>query len=146
LWTRRRFGVQAALYAAFILAVNPVSILTANRLWTEDLMTLLLTAAMFLYYRGHGRRQVVLCFVAGILMGLAALTNQKALLAAAGAGVYTFFAVRADRRRTLSFLTDLCWWVFVFGHIPGDVLVVLDGLESLWEPDLGTKVSDDTGI
>lgn len=118
-WSRSMFGIMPALAAAFIMATNPVAILTANRVWTEDLSLLFLTPAMFLYRDGWRVKKPWICVVSGVLLGLAALTNQRLLLAAAALAVYTFLMMGADAgskqgiRKFL--LADGRWWGFAAG-------------------------------
>jgi hypothetical protein len=117
LWTWHYFGVRAALYAAFILAIHPVSILTSNRLWTEDVMTLFLALGLWTYYEGFTRRKLWACFAGGVLTGLSVLTNQKSLLPAFGMFLFTLIAVRSEGEGKKSLwrgLWDLRWWAFAF--------------------------------
>jgi 4-amino-4-deoxy-L-arabinose transferase-like glycosyltransferase len=140
LWARRRFGDRAALYAAFILAVNPVGILTSNRLWTEDLMTVFLTLSMILYFEAFVRGKLVLCFGAGALMGLAVLTNQKSLLAASGLWVFSMIGLRAEGKKSIwRIVSDGRWWVFAAGLalVSGWWFIKIYGIygNPLWGPN-----------
>lgn len=122
-WTRRAFGEMSALAAAFVLAANPVSILTASRVWTEDLGVLFLTLAMILYRHGFKTSKAFWCGVAGMLMGVSVLTNQRNLLAAAALGIYTLLMLHSERPAAgkgskpgwLRLLTDLRGWAFLAG-------------------------------
>ncbi|MBF0254008.1 MAG: glycosyltransferase family 39 protein, partial [Candidatus Omnitrophica bacterium] len=77
---RLMFGNTVALFAAWILAFNPVNLLTAHRIWTEDVMTFFMVASALLYWFYYHRRNTFGVFMAGVLLGYAVLTNQKALL------------------------------------------------------------------
>lgn len=130
LWSRRAFGEGTALAASFIFATNPVSILTANRVWTEDLATLFMTLAMFGYRHGIRRGRVWVCLAAGVAAGLAVLTNPKALLAVAALGLYTWFVLQAEHAKRsagtsskffpgafLKIWTCVPWWAFLSGSV-----------------------------
>jgi 4-amino-4-deoxy-L-arabinose transferase-like glycosyltransferase len=118
-WTKRNIGDKAALFAAFIMATNPVSILTANRVWTEDLTLLFLVPAMFLYRHGWRAKRSWVCAVAGVFLGLSVLTNQRMILAIASLGLYTLLMLRSEGIGWIRcvFVTDRKWWAFTAGWI-----------------------------
>lgn len=127
LWSRREFGEEAALYASFIMATNPIAILTANRVWTEDLSLLFVIMALLIYRWGLRQGRSILCFAAGIAGGLAVLSNPKALLVALIAGLYTSFVLQPpaskEHRGFVSFVSNAAsriwtcgpWWLFLAG-------------------------------
>ncbi|MBF0254581.1 MAG: glycosyltransferase family 39 protein, partial [Candidatus Omnitrophica bacterium] len=80
LLARLMIDEATALFAAFILAFNPVSLLTSYRIWTEDVMTVFILASVLIYWYFFHRRNTLGVFVAGVLLGYAVLTNQKSLL------------------------------------------------------------------
>lgn len=120
-WSRRLFGDETALIASFIFATNPVSILTASRVWTEDLSLLFLIPAMIGYRWGLSRGRAIVCFAAGILAGLAILGNQKALLAVAGIGIYTLVVLLSSPKKSWKdwLRIGACgpWWAFLAGAV-----------------------------
>lgn len=118
-WAGKELGLRSAFYASFIFATNPVSILTANRLWTEDLMTLWITLAVVAQYYGLRHKRLSACFVSGVLMGLAFLTNQKSLLATSGVAVYSLLVIRSERQTESAWkcLLDRRFFLFIAGTV-----------------------------
>lgn len=76
------FGLRVAILSACILITNPVSIMTAYRILSEDTVTFFLTLSSFLFLISLFRKNYPLCFLAGCVGGLAVLTKQTALLIA----------------------------------------------------------------
>lgn len=69
---------EVALVAAFLLAIDPASVVYGNLLLTETLFTFLLTLAVLLVVIGSQRVNPVIAFAGGCLVGLAALTRPVA--------------------------------------------------------------------
>ncbi len=105
---------RAALIAGFALAINPVSIMTSNRIWTEDLMTVLMSVALFLFYYYYSRNNKGGCFLSGFIFGLAVLTNQKALLILPGLWLFTAITHPRQKWDIKTFLTATFNPYFVF--------------------------------
>ncbi len=85
------FSEQVGLYAAFMLTVNPMNILSSQRIWTDDMAAFFisLTALFFaLSFRNKGPKYAVLC---GITAGLATLTRQTSMLILIAIVLYTVF-------------------------------------------------------
>jgi 4-amino-4-deoxy-L-arabinose transferase-like glycosyltransferase len=91
---------RAGLIAALLVAVDPVSVMTANRLLTETLFTTLLVAGVWLLLRFWRTRWLPWAAAAAIVFGLAALTRPIAQFLPLVLLPFFGFALR-DRRRTL---------------------------------------------
>jgi 4-amino-4-deoxy-L-arabinose transferase-like glycosyltransferase len=96
----RRFGGdRAGLIAAFTIAVYPEMVLFACGLWAEPLYGALSMAALVLVLGVDVGRRTVRLLLAGMLVGLAALTRELGVFLAAAAGVWLVarHGVRARR-------------------------------------------------
>jgi 4-amino-4-deoxy-L-arabinose transferase-like glycosyltransferase len=69
---------RVALIGALLAAVDPVSVMTANRLLTETLFTTLLVAGVWLFVMGWRREQLHWVALASLAFGAAALTRPIA--------------------------------------------------------------------
>lgn len=82
-------GARAAIYASFSWAIHPISILTSQHLFTEDLMTLLAALSLFLFARFYEKKVKLGVWFAGCVGGYATLANQKAILLIFALWIYT---------------------------------------------------------
>jgi 4-amino-4-deoxy-L-arabinose transferase-like glycosyltransferase len=76
---RELWGTRAALVAAGLLAIDPISVIMPSYLQPETLFTLLLVAATLVLVRGVRARSWPLVAVAGLTFGVAVLVRPVAL-------------------------------------------------------------------
>lgn len=77
------FSRRIGLYAAFLMAINPISIMTAQKLWADDMLTFFTVLSLLLFIVAFKKRQNkiaqgVLLVLAGICCGVAILVKQSA--------------------------------------------------------------------
>ena len=70
------FNHRIGLYAAFILAIHPISILSGQRLWTDDMTTAFLTMSVLGFVIYLKRLKWFYLILSGICLGLSTLTRQ----------------------------------------------------------------------
>lgn len=101
LLARRLFGDREGLYAAAIMAFNPIGVVSSNRLLTEDLSGCLSIAAVWCFLGALRRSRWLGAFGAGLLAGLAILAKQSAMLVLPALGLYACAVAvrRVDRSR-----------------------------------------------
>jgi Dolichyl-phosphate-mannose-protein mannosyltransferase len=80
LFTKRFFGERAALYAAFLVAIQPYMIRYSWTVLSESLATLLFTAAVFLFYAGLVRGRSFFFTCSGLLLTLSYLTRPEYII------------------------------------------------------------------
>ncbi|MCG3175089.1 MAG: hypothetical protein MOGMAGMI_00011 [Candidatus Omnitrophica bacterium] len=84
LWTyllgRRLFGDREGLYGAAIMAANPISVVSSNRLLTEDFTGIFCIVTVWLFVGALGRRSWLGACAAGLVAGLAVLAKQSSIL------------------------------------------------------------------
>ncbi len=76
LFCLEQIGPLASFYAGLLLSVNPVDIMAANKIWTDDIFTFFFTAALLLLYYAHKNNCSVTVLFSGIMAGLAMLTRN----------------------------------------------------------------------
>jgi len=74
------FSARTGLYAAFLMAIHPVSILTSHRIWTEDVMIFFILSGMALACSSISEKHGWIFLFSGVFFGLAILIKQTALL------------------------------------------------------------------
>jgi arylsulfatase A-like enzyme len=96
------FDTRTALVAAVLVAIDPTLVAASHTLWSENLFTVLLTAALGAAAAAWRRPGAVASAATGALFGLAALTREIALPMAAVVALWWWLAARRrDRRRVL---------------------------------------------
>lgn len=89
------FSHRTGIYAAFIMAINPVSILTAHKLWADDMLAVFVMISAILFYIAQERDKLWLSFLGGICCGIAFLTKQTGILICGGVIVYSILIKRS---------------------------------------------------
>lgn len=100
--TAERFGAQPALWAALLLAVDPVSIVWSTYPQPEVLFGFLLTAAVLVLVRAVDRRSLPLAALGGVLVGASALTRPIGLYLAPLLALVLWAMVRRPWTRGLA--------------------------------------------
>ncbi|MCM8813189.1 MAG: hypothetical protein NC924_04545 [Candidatus Omnitrophica bacterium] len=114
---RHFFDAPVALGGAFLFAVSPVDLLTAQRLWADELTACALAGAVLVYFRV---RRPFAAAAAGALVGLGALAKASGLFA-------FFFIPAADFLQRAAGGAQSCgnraWWrqLLVFWAVGGAV-------------------------
>ncbi|MCK5259584.1 MAG: glycosyltransferase family 39 protein [Candidatus Omnitrophica bacterium] len=72
------FSYRVGFYAAFMMAVNPISILTAHKLWADDMVALFVALSAVLFYLAQEKDKLWFSLLAGISCGIAVLAKQSA--------------------------------------------------------------------
>jgi len=75
---KRWFGEVVGLWSAFLLAIHPVDILTAQRIWADDVNALFCLLAFALAWRAVSRSSTRHAIYAGACLGVALLMKQFA--------------------------------------------------------------------
>jgi len=70
------FSPRTGLYAAFLMAVNPVDILTSQKIWADDPVSFFILLSLFLFIIAIKKGAPYLVFVAGMACGLAVLLKH----------------------------------------------------------------------
>lgn len=94
-------GRRAAVLAAVLLLVYPNIWITDGILYVESMMAGLTTAATWIVYRWRDDPRVTRMVIAGVLIGVAALTRGEAVLLVALLLPVVFFWGDLDRRRRI---------------------------------------------
>lgn len=71
------FSNTVGIYAAILLSISPIELLSSQRIWTDDMLAFFITAAFILYYLSRQKQNFVLASLAGICAGLAILTKPS---------------------------------------------------------------------
>jgi 4-amino-4-deoxy-L-arabinose transferase-like glycosyltransferase len=114
---------RTAILAAVLLATNPLSLFLAHRVLTEDMATFWVTALMTVLWSWHGRMRNgssgwSVAAAAGLLAGLAVLTNQRSGLCVIAAGLTAAIWVwhqnfpSAAARRIAALVRAPFFWAF----------------------------------
>lgn len=77
-----------SLYAAFLMAVNPVDIMSSTKIWTDDMTAFFMTLTMILFLLAVKKNSAVFSVLCGLSLGAAVLTRQTSILAVMIIGLY----------------------------------------------------------
>ncbi len=70
-------NTQVAFIAMFLMAISPIDILTAQKVWADDMTAALAALAILLYVMSLEKKAPLLAFAGGISCGLSAITKQN---------------------------------------------------------------------
>ncbi len=70
------FSDRVGLYAALLMAINPVSILTAHKLWADDMLSFFAALSVILFIIAIQKRWDWFMLLSGIACGFAVLAKQ----------------------------------------------------------------------
>ncbi len=91
---RLLFDSRIGLVAAYLMAIQPVGIVTSNRLLADDFFSMWVILALFIFYWAYHRNSFLGSLCAGICLGLSLLTKQNALLLLPIVWLYIFAVSR----------------------------------------------------
>jgi len=74
---KKFFSEEVGFYAAMMMAVAPINILTSQRIWADDMVCFFLILGAILFYMGHSKNNVILSGIGGVSVGLSALTKPN---------------------------------------------------------------------
>jgi len=80
----RWFGKQSGLWAAFLMAIHPIDILTSQRIWADDALVFMCLVALLGWCRARDRASWLWALASGIALGCAILFKQSALFLGVG--------------------------------------------------------------
>jgi len=73
---KQLFSARVGLYAAFLLAVNPVDILTSQKIWADDMLATFVVLSFILIVMAARKEKLYLALLAGASCGVATITKQ----------------------------------------------------------------------
>lgn len=125
------FGRSAGLCAAFLMAVHPVDILTAQRIWADDALMFFCLLALATGWRALERSSRTWAFVTGVVLGVAYLVKPSVLFL--GAAVVLAEAVRWGLMRQSSPSTvPVLSWRLVLSCAAGFLVMIGHWVISEW--------------
>lgn len=72
------FSDKIGLYAAFLFAIQPISIWTAHKIWADDMVSFFVNLSVILILAGYKYKKDWLLILAGLFCGIGVLTKQTA--------------------------------------------------------------------
>jgi len=78
-WGTRWFGGRAGWYAAFLFAINPVSLISSQRILADDPLAFLVALSQFFFFRACRTNRLWVFVLSGLIFGAAVLTKQSVL-------------------------------------------------------------------
>ncbi|MFH1996322.1 MAG: glycosyltransferase family 39 protein [Candidatus Omnitrophota bacterium] len=96
----------AALYAAFMMSIEPISWVSSQKVWMETTLAFFFVLSLFLFFYSTRRGNPYTMLASGFFAGCAALTKYPGILAVA---VILLYAASCDRKlfRQKSFIASL---------------------------------------
>ncbi|OQX82000.1 MAG: hypothetical protein B6D56_01010 [Candidatus Omnitrophica bacterium 4484_70.1] len=91
------FSSRVGLYAAFIMAINPVDIMSSQRIWADDMLSFFAILSVTVFVIAMKKNYRWLFFLAGVLCGIAVLTKQTGGYLLIAIGIFSIL-VQAGRR------------------------------------------------
>ena len=77
---RYLFSSRVGLYAAFIYSINPVNLLTSQKVWADDMLTFFVVIAVIIFVLAFKKKIPFIAFFAGVTCGIAVLAKQSGIL------------------------------------------------------------------
>ncbi|MEW6075226.1 MAG: glycosyltransferase family 39 protein [Candidatus Omnitrophota bacterium] len=74
------FCQRVGLFAAFLLVVTPTDMLTAQKIWADNLVTLCILLSVYAYWLSLKKNSAVLAVLSGVCAWLAIVTKQSGIL------------------------------------------------------------------
>jgi 4-amino-4-deoxy-L-arabinose transferase-like glycosyltransferase len=90
------FSDMVGLYAALLVTIHPVSIMTAQKLWADDMVSFFLNLAFVFFLLGQKREKDWLFFIAGLSLGIGVMAKQTAGYAVFGLVPYFYLTHRKN--------------------------------------------------
>ncbi|MCK5013980.1 MAG: glycosyltransferase family 39 protein [Candidatus Omnitrophica bacterium] len=100
------FSHRVGFYAAFMLAVNPISILTAHKIWADDMLSAFVTLSVLLFLLAQKKDRLWLSFLGGISCGVAVLAKQNGGIIFAGLIAYSIL-IKGTFKHLISYFVGL---------------------------------------
>ncbi len=97
------FSNRIGLYAAFMMAINPISILTSHKLWADDMLSAFVALSVILFILSQKRQRAWISLLAGMSCGMAVLTKQNGGIIFVAIILYSIWIHR-------TFLKDIRKW------------------------------------
>lgn len=72
---KRLFSSSVGLLASFFLAFTPIDLLTANKIWADDMTSFFVALAVLLFFYSLENKKIILAILSGLSCGIAALTK-----------------------------------------------------------------------
>ena len=89
------FSPRVGFYAAFMMAVNPIAILTSCKLWADDMLAFFVALSVVLFFLGQDRDKLWLSFLGGVSCGIAVLAKQNGGIIFCGLIAYSVLIKRS---------------------------------------------------
>lgn len=98
------FSDKAGLYAAALLSMSPIELLSSQRIWADNMLAFFVIAALILYYLASDKENLVLAILAGVAAGVAILTKPSGNILILIIPAYELYKKRILNKRLAVFL------------------------------------------
>lgn len=109
------FNRHIALYAALLLSVSPIDIMSSSRVWADTALTFFIALSLALFYIADEKKNIFYAILGGISWGLAILTKTSAIALISIVGLYHLW-VNKERLKgfngVISVLFDRKLWAY----------------------------------
>lgn len=85
------FNQRVGLWAAMLMAISPVDILTSQRLWADEMLVFFTALAVFLFWKVRKAQSMTFAILSGVSAGIAALTKGTGLFIISGILLFTMY-------------------------------------------------------
>jgi len=131
------FCQRVGLFAAFLLVVTPTDMLTAQKIWADNLVTLCILLSVYAYWLSLKKNSAVLAVISGACAWLAIVSKQSGILTVALVlVVHHFFYFRAGFSPVKRFFErKLLLFLFVCALLTSGwamIYIKQNGLAALW--------------
>lgn len=114
---RTFFNEKVGLWAAFLMATSPLDILTSQRLWSDEMVSLFMAICVLLYWTGKKRDDLWIIFASGLSAGLASLSKSSGLFVIVIIVIWEMLCKARERKSALKLLIDRKLAVFFLSSI-----------------------------
>lgn len=105
---RAMFSRNIGLWAAFFIAICPVDILTAQRVWVDEMLAVLAALSVLFYWQARKEDSSILMLLSALCAGIATLTKQSGFFIIAAIVISDYLI----RMKQIKAKKDIWRWMF----------------------------------
>ncbi|MCK5216035.1 MAG: glycosyltransferase family 39 protein [Candidatus Omnitrophica bacterium] len=140
----RLISPKAGLVSAFLLFLDPINVVSSQKLWMDTTLSFFTLFSIYLFVRALKNESVFFFFTSGFVCGLAALTKYPGILVVGGFFLYAllmethlFRKPRFYLSLLMPFLVMLPWVYWNYHYYGFDIISRIDGMFITFERTRG---------
>ena len=136
------FSSRIGLYAAFIYSINPINLITSQKVWADDMITFFITLTVLIFITAIRKKIPLIALFAGLTCGIATMAKQSGILMVPAIWFILILLNRKNIRDiksllivslngyfllfSLGFLISTAFWFYKVYQVYGNPLFMVD--------------------